>query len=465
MREQSRNPRKVKQSGAVTDERREQNVVRTYEFHGKEPRQVQEFLAKVYAENEFKSTGKNGRFRTDIRTNACADIGLCNVSHAAPFTFESTTPRDSFLVFSCIGGTGNLRAEDLTVHVHSSRSVPLSATGFAGISGESALTHFSIHIGTERIHSLCAQWVGCPLAHPLVFDLTPFAQDLADRWQRVIKATDALMNLESPPPIAIVSLREHAIDMLLESHPHNYSRFLRGHMTASAQLVRDAMRFMDDNADLPIAISDVAGALRCSVQSLHQGFREHERTTPRAFLYSARMKRVRDSLTSDSAVNTAADAANQYGFVNYECFGAAYVERYGERPETTFFRHDGAYSRLEKYESTARGPILTDKKAEMLRKYIDTHTGSRILVRSLAQQAGMSVQNFILAFTKAFGTTPAQYVISERLRRACWLLENTDDSISSIAAETGFASQSHLTTTLKQHEGLTPIQYRKSSAK
>lgn len=465
MREQSGNPHKVKQSSAVTGERRGQGVVHTYEFHGRDPREVQEFLTKVYAENEFKSTRKNGRFKTDIRTNNCVDIGLCNVSHAAPFTFETTTPRDSFLVLSCRRGAGSLRAGDVTVPVHSNRSVPLSATGFAGISGEPALAHFSIHISAERIHSLCAQWIGSPLAQPLVFNLTPFTQDLADRWRQIIKATDALMNLGSPPPIAIAGLREHAIDMLLESHPHNYSRFLRGHMTASAQLVRDAMRFMEDNADLPIAVSDVAGALGCSVQSLHQGFREHERTTPRAFLYSARLKRVRDCLTLDSSVNAAADAANQYGFVNYECFSAAYMERYGEPPETTFRRHGHAYNRLGKYESAARGPILTDAKAEMLRKYIDTHTGSRILVRSLAQQADMSVQNFIIAFTQAFGTTPAQYVIGERLRRACWLLGNTDDSISSIAAETGFASQSHLTTTLKQHQGLTPIQYRKSSAK
>jgi transcriptional regulator GlxA family with amidase domain len=276
---------------------------------------------------------------------------------------------------------------------------------------------------------------------------------------------NALLEMEKPPPIALIGLREHAIGLLLESYPHNYSRFLRGHRTPSARVVREAMRLMEDRATFPIPVADIAGMLGCSVQSLHQGFREHERTTPRAFLYAARLKRVRDALTTDMTVGSASEAASRYGFVDYERFSAQYSERYGESPEDTFGRPDRVRDRPEACESTARGPSLTDAKAEMLRQHIDTHTGSRILVRSLAQQAGMTIQNFIVAFTKAFGTTPAQYVIGKRLRRACWLLRNTKDSISTIAADTGFASQSHLTTTLKQHEGMTPIQYRRFSIK
>src|ERR1700691_1286604 len=115
--------------GGRTDAWRDTDRVQIYEFHGREPRQVQEFLTKVYAENEFKSVGERAHFRTDIRTNAYADVGLCKVRHAAPFLFESTTPRDTFLVFSCAGGAGTLQADDGKISVHGNLSVPISATG------------------------------------------------------------------------------------------------------------------------------------------------------------------------------------------------------------------------------------------------------------------------------------------------------------------------------------------------
>ena len=455
----------LKQTGGGVDERRVGSEVLTYDFHGREPHEVQEFLSKVYAENEFRGTGRKSRVRTRIRTATCADIALCSVNHAAPFSFESATTRDSFLILSCTGGAGTLEADDATVPIFSHRSVPISATGIAGISGEPALTHFSIHIGAERVHSLCSQWIGGPLDQPLVFDLTPFAPDLMISWQRIVKAMDGLMEMKQPPQIALISLREHAISLLLKSHPHNYSRFLRGHLTPSVQVVREAMRLMEDQADSPVAVADIAGVLGCTVQSLHQGFLEYERTTPRAFLYAIRLKRVRDALTACTTGTSAADVAHQYGFIDYGRFSSLYSDHYSECPDDTCRRQDGARKRGEECESIASGPKLTKAKVEVLRKYIDTHTGSRMLVSSLAQKAGMSVQNFIVAFTKAFGTTPAQYVIGERLRRARWLLDHTKESISTIAAETGFASQSHLTTTLRQHEGLTPTQYRRSSIK
>jgi AraC-like DNA-binding protein len=432
----------------------------TYDFQGREPREVEQFLTKVYAENEFRGSRTRRRVRTKIKTSVCADVALCNVSHAAGFSFKAPTDRDSFLVLSCTGGSGTLQSDDATLPVFRQRSVPISAAGFAGISSESLLTHFSIHLHAQQVYSLCAQWIGSPLEQPLVFDLMPLSPELTIYWQRIIKAMDALMAMESPPLIALVSLREHAIGLLLEFHPHNYSRFLRGHRTPSAQVVREAMRQMEERADDPVTVADIAGTLGCTVQSLHQGFLEHERTTPRVFLSAVRMKRVWEDLASGTTAGSAGELACPYGFLNYKRFTAAYAEHYGECPDETFLRYQKPE---EDHGVITTGPSLTDARAKLLREYIDVNIGGRLTVRSFAQLTGMSVQNFIIAFTKAFGTTPAQYVIEKRLRKACWMIRNSQKSISTIAEETGFASQSHLTTTLKQHEGVTPTRYRKSS--
>jgi AraC family transcriptional regulator len=84
-------------------------------------------------------------------------------------------------------------------------------------------------------------------------------------------------------------------------------------------------------------------------------------------------------------------------------------------------------------------------------------------VGKLASMVCMSPQSFTPAFKRAFRTTPAHYVLTERLKWARWLLENTNSPISAIAAETGFSSQSHFTSALKHHTGNTPNELRGAS--
>jgi hypothetical protein len=119
----------LEQADTGTGTKRPGPEVVTYDFWGREPRDVQQFLTKVYAENEFRGAGTRRRVWTRIKTSACADVALCNVSHAAAFSFESATDRDSFLVLSCTGGFGTLQSDDATVSVFRQRSVNFSESG------------------------------------------------------------------------------------------------------------------------------------------------------------------------------------------------------------------------------------------------------------------------------------------------------------------------------------------------
>jgi transcriptional regulator GlxA family with amidase domain len=53
------------------------------------------------------------------------------------------------------------------------------------------------------------------------------------------------------------------------------------------------------------------------------------------------------------------------------------------------------------------GENFSAAKVEILREHMHAHTGKRICVQTLAQAAGMSVQDFNNAFTRAFDTAPA----------------------------------------------------------
>jgi AraC family transcriptional regulator, transcriptional activator FtrA len=75
-----------------------------------------------------------------------------------------------------------------------------------------------------------------------------------------------------------------------------------------------------------------------------------------------------------------------------------------------------------------------------------------LTVEDLARQARMSSRNLGRHFRAATGTTPLQWLLPQRIRRAQELLETTDDSVDAIAAATGMGTA----TTLRRHFRFNP---------
>lgn len=104
----------------------------------------------------------------------------------------------------------------------------------------------------------------------------------------------------------------------------------------------------------------------------------------------------------------------------------------------------------------ALGPLV----ARRINDHIQDNLDQRIVLDQLAALADMSVHRFLIAFRGAFGATPAQYILSQRLRRAREHLLNGNADIARIANACGFANHSHLTSAFKRAMGLTPSQFR-----
>jgi AraC-like DNA-binding protein len=81
-------------------------------------------------------------------------------------------------------------------------------------------------------------------------------------------------------------------------------------------------------------------------------------------------------------------------------------------------------------------------------------------VDQLSRKYSLSKQYLCRVFKKAMGVTLQQYAVIVRLDYARGLLWSTDRPIAEIAADTGFADQSHLTRALAQHSARTPLRLR-----
>ena len=108
----------------------------------------------------------------------------------------------------------------------------------------------------------------------------------------------------------------------------------------------------------------------------------------------------------------------------------------------------------------ASGPELDAAIIRRLRDFIYDNLGNRIGLEELSLLSGMKTHQLLIAFRKAFGTTPGQYIIQQRLRCARRLLLETKKDITSIALDTGFSSHSHLTDCFRRHFGCPPTAVR-----
>lgn len=95
-------------------------------------------------------------------------------------------------------------------------------------------------------------------------------------------------------------------------------------------------------------------------------------------------------------------------------------------------------------------------------QFVTTHYGDEIVVADLAEKANLSSSQLHREFSRLFGITPNHYIREVRVGVARHLLETTQQPIASIAFETGFYDQSHLTRQFKTSTGITPTQYRRT---
>ncbi|WP_285487133.1 helix-turn-helix domain-containing protein [Amycolatopsis taiwanensis] len=85
-----------------------------------------------------------------------------------------------------------------------------------------------------------------------------------------------------------------------------------------------------------------------------------------------------------------------------------------------------------------------------------------LTVEDLARQARMSSRNLGRHFRLVTGTTPLQWVLTQRIRHAQELLETTDNSVDTIAAATGMGTATTLRRHFNRTVGVPPDRYRRT---
>jgi AraC family transcriptional regulator len=93
--------------------------------------------------------------------------------------------------------------------------------------------------------------------------------------------------------------------------------------------------------------------------------------------------------------------------------------------------------------------------------YIDSHLDSGLDIKALAELVSLSKSHFSRAFRRSFGISPMTYVKLRRIERAKGLMTSTNQQLTEIAINCGFADQSHFNRCFRRAIGESPGRWRR----
>lgn len=108
---------------------------------------------------------------------------------------------------------------------------------------------------------------------------------------------------------------------------------------------------------------------------------------------------------------------------------------------------------------------LSPAQRRLVVQYVEEHLDQNISLQDLAGLVQLSVFAFIRKFRADFQATPYGYVMAQRIKRAQQQLARKDVPLKVVAANCGFADQSHMNRVFRRLLNMTPVEFQRMESR
>lgn len=144
---------------------------------------------------------------------------------------------------------------------------------------------------------------------------------------------------DAAQPLVVSTATQHLAASVLATFPNTAvtEPTAADRNDAHPVMLRRALAYIDDHADQPVTVADIAAAAHVTVRALQYAFRRRLDTTPLAHLRRVRLARAhQDLLHADPGEGvTVTEIATRWGFWHPGRFAAFYRETYSRSPHRT----------------------------------------------------------------------------------------------------------------------------------
>lgn len=103
----------------------------------------------------------------------------------------------------------------------------------------------------------------------------------------------------------------------------------------------------------------------------------------------------------------------------------------------------------------------SSKECAIARRYIENHFKENLTLDDLAAAAHVSKYYLAHSFSREYGTSPINYLLSCRIQESLYLLSKTRLPLSQISGMLGFSSPSYFSQSFRRFQGISPMEYRR----
>lgn len=107
--------------------------------------------------------------------------------------------------------------------------------------------------------------------------------------------------------------------------------------------------------------------------------------------------------------------------------------------------------------------VVSDHRIRRVLRHMRKTLSEPLDTRALANVAGLSRPHFFAQFKRNTGLTPALFLNTIRMEAATRILIDSEESLSDVALDLGFDAHSNFTRFFRQHQGVTPSEYRRAT--
>ncbi len=108
---------------------------------------------------------------------------------------------------------------------------------------------------------------------------------------------------------------------------------------------------------------------------------------------------------------------------------------------------------LARHDDDSLAPLL---------HWVLEHLDQPLTIADLARRQHVTPRTLIRRFHAATGTSPLQWLLAQRVQRARWLLESTDEPVAHIAEQSGLGTEVNLRHHFARLVGVAPMTYRRT---
>jgi AraC-like DNA-binding protein len=317
-------------------------------FHTCDLDEARARVTQVFCDHTLSVVGSRQHVATSMRYRNIGELSVGRLAYGATVAIDPGRFDSFYLVQIVLKGAEGVRTAGQSVQSTSAVASIVSPTEPMTMLHHEGCEKLFVRVDRAALERHCAGLIGRPLREPIVFAPAMALDDpRAAAWVRwvhwlVAELGDDLTRA-SPwidSPLLAARIEQAGVAALLHCQPHSHWEALNaGGRAVSPAFVRRAQAYIEENAQDPITIADLAQHVGVSTRALFLGFRKYRNTTPMKYLSDTRMERVREELLEGrTAGDTVRDVALRWGFCHLGHFSARYRVRYGELPSETLNR-------------------------------------------------------------------------------------------------------------------------------